>query len=375
MRWVPRVLVTFLTAGVGTLVLAQGDPAAPRSVEEWERLGLERTRHEHEHEYLPRSRAVNSWQFYNLAYGIDGNTAFFEATGKREYLDRALTYAENCVASARPSRSLPASQYKDDYLGWPAMNHPTDRSIRGGEYPLYESYCWRYVTRMLRVMRQTPAVWADEDYRRRHAALLDFTEKHIFDKWWSRGTNHLYRSRTHMASHWAFIALELTLLTDDAGRKAKCGEVYSRINRGLPNHDSSLRAQLHPHPIDPSAYFWSSEWESKERPGQDVSHGNNLLSYVVEAHDLGIEFTRDDLAAFSALLRNVLWRRTDAGDRYAGFVDGSGKGNGWFNDGFMKLGRYDIEIQKRLETHQVGRGVQFYGNGALNASRLRAASR
>ena len=63
------------------------------------------------------------------------------------------------------------------------------------------------------------------------------------------------------------------------------------------------------------------------------------------------------------------------GYRYAGFVDGSGKGNGWFNDGFMKLGRYDIEIQKRLETHQVGRGVQFYGNGALNASRLRAASR
>ena len=44
MRWVPRVLVTFLASGVGTLVMAQGDPAALRSVEEWERLGLERTR-------------------------------------------------------------------------------------------------------------------------------------------------------------------------------------------------------------------------------------------------------------------------------------------------------------------------------------------
>src|SRR5262249_58477579 len=109
MRWFLRVLVMLVTSGVSTLVMAQGDPAALRSVEEWERLGLERARYEHEHEYLPRSRAVNSWQFYNLAYGLDGNTAFFEATGKREHLDRALTYAENCVASARPSRSLPPS--------------------------------------------------------------------------------------------------------------------------------------------------------------------------------------------------------------------------------------------------------------------------
>src|SRR6185295_15713017 len=253
-------LTSFFLLGLLSRAMAQPNAASLRSAEEWERLGGERAQREHEQEYLPRSSAVNSWQFYNLAYGVDGNLAFFEATGKKEYLHRALSYAENCVASAQPSRSLPASQFKDDYLGWPAMNHPLDRSIHGGEYPLYESYCWRYVTRMLRVMRQTPAIWADEDYRRRHAALLDFTEKHIFDKWWSRGTNHLYRSRTHMASHWAFIALELTLLTDDPGRRARYVEVYSKINRGLPNHGSSLRTQLQPHPIDPSAYFWSSEW-------------------------------------------------------------------------------------------------------------------
>jgi hypothetical protein len=69
----------------------------------------------------------------------------------------------------------------------------------------------------------------------------------------------------------------------------------------------------------------------------------------------------------------MLWKPEAVGDRFAAFVDGSGKGNGWFNDGFMKLGRYNAEIQKRLETHSVGRGVQFYGNGALNAHRLLAA--
>jgi hypothetical protein len=366
-------LTSFVMLGLVPLLNAQDGRAPLRSAEEWERLGGERAQREHEQEYLPRSRSANSWQFYNLAYGIDGNLAFFEATGKKEYLDRALTYAENCVASAQPSRSLPASQFKDDYLGWPAMNHPLDRSIRGGEYPLYESYCWRYVTRMLRVVRQTPAIWADEDYRRRYAALLDFTEKHIFDKWHSRGENHLYRSRTHMASHWAYIGLELSLLTDDADRKARCIQVYSKINRGLPNYGSSLRGQLQPHQSDKSAYFWSSQWGSKDPPGQDVSHGNNMLAYVVEAHDLGVEFTQGDIADFSALLLNVLWMPDEAGDRFAGFVDGSGKGNGWFNDGFMKLGRYNAEIQKRLESHSVGRGVQFYGNGALNAHRLLAA--
>jgi len=362
--------VLFLLGSVSR-AMAQADAAALRSVEEWEQLGGERAQREHEQEYLPRSRSVNSWQFYNLAYGIDGNLAFFEATGKKKYLDRALTYAENCVASAQPSRSLPASQYKDDYLAWPAMNHPLDRSIRGGEYPLYESYCWRYVTRLLRVIRQTPAIWADEDYRRRYAAVLDFTEKHIFDKWWSRGQNHIYRSRTHMAAHWAYMGLELSLLTDEADRKRRCIDVYSKINRGMPN-GSSLRGQLQPHQVDKSAYFWSSEWKSKDPPGQDVSHGNNMLAYVVEAHDLGVEFTKEDIAAFSALLLNVLWKPAEAGGNYAAFVDGSGKGNGWFNDGFMKLGRYNAEIQKRLETHSVGRGVQFYGNGALNARRLLA---
>src|SRR5262245_18546981 len=98
------VLITLLASGAGPLAMAQEDLAALRSVEEWERLGRERARDEHEREYLPRSRSVNSWRFYNLAYGIDGNLAFFEATGKREYLERALTYAENCAASAKPSR-------------------------------------------------------------------------------------------------------------------------------------------------------------------------------------------------------------------------------------------------------------------------------
>jgi len=47
-------------------------------------------------------------------------------------------------------------------------------------------------------------------------------------------------------------------------------------------------------------------------------------------------------------------------------VDGSGRGTGFFNDGFVKLGRYDANLQRRLETHVVARNTQLYANGALN---------
>ena len=82
-------LVPPLTAQDGTTLL--------RSAEEWERPGGERAQREHKQEYLPRSNSINSWQFYNLAFGVDGNLAFFEATGKKEYLDRAaLAQARHC---------------------------------------------------------------------------------------------------------------------------------------------------------------------------------------------------------------------------------------------------------------------------------------
>jgi hypothetical protein len=51
-------------------------------------------------------------------------------------------------------------------------------------------------------------------------------------------------------------------------------------------------------------------------------------------------------------------------------VDGSGRGNGFFNDGFVKLGRYGTALQRRLESHEVALNTQLYGNGALNARLL-----
>jgi hypothetical protein len=71
--------------------------------------------------------------------------------------------------------------------------------------------------------------------------------------------------------------------------------------------------------------------------------------------------------ALTVALDSVIW---PSDGQYAQFVDGSGTGDGWFNDGFMKLGRYDARLQLRLETHPVGENTQYFGNAALNVRLL-----
>jgi len=193
----------------------------------------------------------------------------------------------------------------------------------------------------------------------------------VMEKWYARGPDDtVFRSRTHMASHWALIALNLSRITTDPARRAVDGKVLEEISQGLPNYPSSLRGQLEPNPSKPEAYFWDDEWGSASPPGQDVSHGNGVIAFVVAAHDAGAIWSDEDMRRFVALFQQVIWPRPGPG---AEFVDGSGRGNGWFSDGFVKLGRYDPALQRRLEFHQPANS-QFYANGALNAALLARGS-
>jgi hypothetical protein len=335
-------------------------PSGLKSVNDWEKLFLSHWDVEHAESFLPASTSRDSWQFYGLAYGIDGNTAMYRATGKIQYLDRALLYVDNMVGTARDSWSFEGSRFKDVYRGWVSGHSES----QGEEVPLYESYCWRYVTRLLRVIRETPALYDNAKYRRQYQRLLEFSEIDIFEKWFQRGADdHIYRENTHMASHWASIAMDLALMTSDTERKALYLKVFDSINRNLPNHPSSLREQLGANPITKAASFWSDEWGVHSAPGQDVSHGNGVVAYIVEAHEAAMEWTDEDVRALIVTLDSVIW---PSEEQYAQFVDGSGRGDGWFNDGFMKLGRYDANLQRRLETHLVGWNTQYFGNAALN---------
>ncbi|MGW4946997.1 hypothetical protein ACWEOZ_36040 [Actinoplanes sp. NPDC004185] len=314
---------------------------------------------------LPMSMSADSWDHYDLSYSVDSCIAMFRATGETRYLDRALKFVENVAASARPSSSLPDSRFHDDYRGWASSS-----SGQGGnEVPLYESYFWRYGTALLVAMRESPEIHRDPAYRSRYDRLLAFAERNIFEKWYARGAgDSIYRERTHMAAHWALIGLNLSRITTDTARRRRYLEVVGNIDLHLPGSGASLRGQLRRNPVEPTAYFWSDVWGSARRPGQDVSHANGVMAYVVEARDRGRPWTGADMAAFGALLTKVIW---PGGTTYRNFVDGTGADNGWFSDGFVKLGRYDAAVQLRLEQHQVVND-QFAANMALNARILRS---
>lgn len=310
------------------------------------------------------STSTDEWDIYDLAYGIDGYTAMWRATGQTRYLDRALTLVENKMAKAVLSSSLSGSQFKDSYLTWPNQSTAGGGTI-GQEYPLFESYGWRYVTQLLASMRDA-GLDTSTAYGARWAKILAFTERNIFDKWYSRGTANLYRNRTHMASHWAYIALELRDLTADATRRARCQTVLDNIDHaGMAAYSgASLRGQMRDNPADPGAYWWASVWGSTSRPGQDVDHGNAVLAYVVEAHDRGYGWTDTDMTRFSRTLAVI-----DAKKQY---VDGTGTDTGWIPDGFVKLGRYSPTVQQRLEAHTTQSQGQYRANMALNARLLGA---
>jgi hypothetical protein len=305
------------------------------------------------------SRSRDSWDHYELSYAVDALTAAYLATGRVDYVDDALSLVENVVAGAEPSTSLPHSQYHDPYLGW------ASRQEGGEEVPLYESYFWRYATSLLRVIHNTPALAEDAALQPRYQRLVDFAERDIVEKWYRRGADdNIFRSRTHMAAHWAMITMNLAEVTTSPARRQLYRSIEARI-------DDELHHQLTVLPGRPGAYFWSDVWGSCRRPGQDVSHGNGVIAYVVEAHDQGQAAWSDaDLARFVRTFADVIWPADGQGDGPGSdFVDGSGRGDGWFSDGFVKLGRYDPALQARLENHEPAND-QFYANGALNAAIL-----
>lgn len=351
----------------------QNNSRMPMSVEQWESKFLSIWNSEDTSYYDQWSKSSNSSWYYFLAHGIDGDTSMFEATGKTEYLDRALYYINNVVSDARLSSAIPTSQYKDSYLGWVASS-PNEPEINGKEVPLYESYMWRYVTKLLRVIRQNPQLYDNPTYRHQYDSLLHFTEVNVFEKWYNRNPSNIYRSRTHIASHWAYIALDLCLISEDVGKMASYSEVLTKINTDLsPYYSSSLRAQIISNPKDDSAYFWDSIWGSYARPGQDTSHGNNVISYMIEAHDQGVYWNDADINGLKNLLVKVLWNGSYASPSFSGYFDGGDPGGGDFqSDGFIKLGRYDLKIQCIYENYsgQNSYLTQLYGNGALNAKIL-----
>jgi len=303
-----------------------------------------------------QSLSNDSWKYYFLAYSIDANTTMFQATGNKKYLDRALEYIENMISSAQRSRTLQNSQYKDDYLGWSNHSHP-ELGNDGKEYPLYESFCWRYVTTLLRILHQSPSILSIPKYNVSYQRIFDFTEKNIYNKWVNRGLPNLYRINAHMMSHWVRISADMYIITGQNKYKKIVDDFITMFKR---------QEEIKLDKYHKKSLQWKAEWDRSKPNYQDVSHGNAVVGTIILLYENKLGFSYNDIEMLIETFDKLIWTGKDV---YANEFDGSGEGNGWFSDGLIQLGRYDTNLQKRIEEHPVtfGQGTQLYGNGALNA--------
>lgn len=304
---------------------------------------------------LPMSTSNDSWQFYNLSYYIDANVVMYEVSKDQKYLNRALLYVNNMLNSATESKKLAKSQYKDTYMGWANYTAPSYKNDQK-EYPLFESYCWRYVTDLLFLMKKN-GLDRNLTYQKQYNAISNFTINNIYNKWLSRGKSNLYRSNAHMMSHWVKISMNLYLITGDTKYKAIIAD-FLKMYRGN-QEKTSVSSNV-------SSIKWKAAWNKKGQY-QDVAHGNAVVDLLIHLYDNDLGVNEAEIKELVTLFDKIIWKSKNS---YAEYIDGTGNGSGWFTDGYIKLGRYDASLQKRIENHTKGRSTQFFANGALNAKYL-----
>ena len=221
--------------------------------------------------YSKWSNSSDSWDLYNLSYAIDANNTMYKATGNLKYLDRSIFYAKNAIKSSVNSKFLQNSQYQDDYCSWVNKSNPS-KGNDGKEYALYESFCWRYVTDILKIIYDYKLL----NYQNYFHELLLFTETNIYDKWESRGIANLYRSNVHMRSHWAKIAMILYVIT----KKNKYKVFLDTFIKDFTNHLIYTRTSKGVEVVK-----WYVAWEQKSKGFQDVSHGNAVVSTTIDIYE------------------------------------------------------------------------------------------
>lgn len=302
-----------------------------------------------------KKSSADSWGYYKLSYFINGYVVMYKCSNDDTYLQQAIAIIEEVIDDSDYSYNFQNSQFKDNYKGW------VDRSSNeiknhGKEFPLYESYCWRYVTDLLAYIYENKINTKNDYYQEKYDKILKFTEKNIFDKWMIRGKGNIYRSNTHMFSHWASISLDLWRIT----KKNKYKKVFEDFNTKM----LKKMVVISDDNDEPILMPFKSFWNENRTKIQDNNHANALVNVILKMYDSNICYTEDHIRGLIRMLDRDIWKSEK---KFAKFINGKGKGNGFFSDGWMKLGRYNLNLQKRLEKHNRARTIQFYANMCYNA--------
>jgi hypothetical protein len=292
-----------------------------------------------------------------LSYGLDAILSMFEATDNTTYLEDAITITNNVVDSSQITNEIPnsVSVFKDEYRGWIEQKLKVS-GVYLNESILSEIYFFQYVTRLLKDIHNNKTINQIPKYQYFYSHVLNFVETNIWDKWETRGIRirknkdaYLFLNRSHMASHWAYIATELSFLTTSEEKKRDYLDFVNVYNTNLENNFHKYGTYI----------SWNSTWNQNSINSlkndaivQDVSHGNLVVSYLVEAFDLGLWKDSDAIQRLINTLKDKLWdpqnclfRDNMDGTMFRANIPHSSVGS-FQADGFVKLTRYDRSLFK-----------------------------
>ena len=306
--------------------------------------------------YARADSAGGEQEHYYMAWYYSGVLSALRAKGRSSDLEVALDIPLRVIATATvlPSRT---SWGSNTYLGWAATKTGNENVYGQG---LWESYFWRYVATMLRVTKDSNLLslpnnsLAGSTYQDNWNTVYDFILTNIWEKWFTYSPSDgfpVYRSRTHMGSHWARIAIELYELT---GLQEYLTLYNNYTYLGMPSNTpypgDNLKNQL----VDVGgAYNFNSTWDIGDPvfSQQDSSHASDIISYFCEAYDLGQYWTITDIQKLIKTLNDIVWTTTSPAS-FNDMIDGSGVNStseAAFADWYT-LARYDATLMSRMET-------------------------
>tara|TARA_R110002051_G_scaffold324422_3_gene421565 strand:+ start:1742 stop:3205 length:1464 start_codon:yes stop_codon:yes gene_type:complete len=301
---------------------------------------------------LSKAKTANVGQeYYFLAYYVDGLIKMWQASGDNSYLDEALKLINLTIDDA--------VNVGNGYLGWPNNDN--------NGYALWDSYYWRYVATLTRIMHQSPNLRATGNYQQQYENLLAFSEKNIWERYEAQGLNNFYRINTHMTTHWARIGMELYIITG----KEKYKTVFDNISFGtMVGRPSNLRNQLQSNNKVSSAVTWSQRWDINSI--QDTDHAGAIVSFIVTAYENDMYWNEADINSLKSTLKNVIWKK-EYGSNFMSNVDGTGEFDlhGRIHE-WLILGSYDSEIQNRIKNDYTGKNLTYYGIQPLGIAALNA---
>ncbi|MEE9361043.1 MAG: DNRLRE domain-containing protein [Cellulophaga sp.] len=314
------------------------------NVEYWKKMFNDAWNKEYSHAVAQSESKNRNQEYYHLAYPLDGLIQIWQATGDNNYLDLALDLIENTIDDAKPM-----SGDNSGYLGWSANSSISAVFAEEG-VPLWESYMYKHVATLLRIMHQSPNLRATKTYQLRYEIILDFVKIHIWEKWYQSDDNstvlsNIYRNRTHMASHWARIGMELYIITG----KTEYKDVFENISfKGMEAWGTkSLRSRIY---NIGNAYSWNQEWSKSTT--QDTSHGSDMISFWVTAYENDMYWDINDMNALIFTLDNHIWS-SNSPLKFTANVDGSGgssAADAAFHS-YLSLGRFNEALQQRIRNY------------------------